>query len=491
MRRRLVATTALAGTLLASACALPPPRLDAERQWRDSISQLGMFAIYPASEDVSVGDAFLYVPDAPGFNLVRVTAAPRNLLAEQFCWQEEDRPALDTRPFPARAASGDQPAVAAHPGGQPGVHLCPQPTRGGSANTPNPRHGLRRVAPFDVRPEAGHLTRLREEAIPVLEVGRFSQGEIAGGLTSGNIGLALGFGGSAASAVRIELRQLQSASLEELRASRLIELVLLYRYRRVRETGGQDYANSLTPLMLARSLLYADHRNGSRMSRHFCQANFDALDTSGARVILANRVLYAGGVSYDFLSETVGAARLALDAASALSGRTQNPQVPELPDAVDGARPDRDQAARGNARLEAEIARLMGMVNNVLTLPAGGPGQARARLSVGRFGNLSLDRDFARPLAVGMGAALHFPIADAAVPVTEAQIEDVVQFCRLEHLIDARHEAALRARLKVNLGWVTYLAERSAGRTPAAVTPPASRGQLTPLLPSANVRVRI
>ncbi len=512
MLRHLAAATALAGTLLAGGCTLPPPRLDAERQWREAIADLGMVAIYPASEDVMVGDAFLFVPGAQNFDLVRVTSAPPDLLAEQFCWQEQDRPSLDSRPFPGREASAGQPAVASDRGGASGHLVCPSgtPAAGG---TPVRRQDLRRIAPFDVPVAAHHMTRLREEAIPTLEVGRFSQGEVAGGITSGNFALALGFGGSAASGVRIELRHLQSATLEELRASRLIESVLIARYRRAGR-GGEDFANALTPLMLARSLLYADHRNGTSLSRSFCGADFIGLNRTGARIVLANRVLYAGGIGFDFLSESVAATRVALDAAAVLAGRTQPTGLPDFNPGQGGQGGGQggggqggggqggggqgvggqggNQAATGADALRGETARLMGTVNNILTLPPGGPGQARARLSVGRFGNLTLEREFARPAAVGMGAALHFPIPDVAVPVNEAQINEALAFCSLEHDVGPQARQALERRLRIGLDWVRFLADEGGQRSGAARQPVTARpeGTLPPLPPLRQLRLR-
>lgn len=433
-----------------AACTLPPPRLDAERQWGEAISNLGLFPIYPPSEDVMVGDVFLHTPNSQYFDLVRVTSAPVGALAEQFCYQEQDRPAIDTPPRAAVPATTDRAAIPADPGGAPGNVLCQDGV---------PRGTLRAVAPTDLAPNnARHMTRLREAALPRLEVGRFSQGEVAGGLTSGNIGLALGFGSSGASGIRVELGGLQSAALEEVRASRLMVDVQLARLRAPR-----DFQNSLTPIMLLRSLYNADNRNGTTMARSFCRADFDALNTLGARIVVANRVLYATSVNYDFLSERIAATRLALDFLSALPNQPQNPSQPTL----DAPKPDQsggngNQGGQGNptqtgaAALQAEQARLLRMAGNLLTLPVTASGRADARLTVGQFGNLSLNRSFARPAAVGMGASLHFPLSDAAVPVNDIQIEEVLRLCEVHFGRDA-NRPALQTVLKANLDWLKYL----------------------------------
>jgi hypothetical protein len=502
-RRKRAGGIAALGVLLLSGCGLPPPQLDAETQWHEAMANLGMFGIYPPSEDVMVGDAFLYVPGARYFNLVRVTSAPGDRLAEQFCWQEQDRLALDSPPVSEVAAAEGRARRPGSPGGAAGNVTCPQPRRRGQEDRWD---NLRAVAPFDAAPAqlAGRVTRLREAAVPTLEVGRFSQTQVAGGVTSGNIGLALGLGSSSASAVRVDLTQLQSAALEEVRGFRLMELIQLSRLNRIAK-GEREEPNALTPLMLARSLWHADNRGSTSLLRSFCDGRFRDLVEQGVRVIVANRVLYAGGVSFDFLSEDVFATRFALDFASALANARQNPQVRDLPGS--GAQqgqpppPPRDQARpapQGSAALDAELARLARFAGDLLTLPAGGPGQASGRITVGRFGNLALRRDFARPAAVGMGAALHFPVNEAAVPASRVQTEDAVGYCQAIFGGAASRYAALERMLERNRAWIEALyASRQwvpAVRSPAdrsLLTQDPDAGRLPPLQPSASIRVRL
>jgi len=499
------------------ACGASPPKLDSELQWREAIGNLGMFAIYPPSEDVMVGDVFLYVPAVATFDMVRVTSVPGALLARQFCFQEDDRPALDTQPALGVPADDKKLAVAAKPGGEAGNVVCPKATKTGTdiiddkAAAPVGRSHLRRIAPYNVTPTGGvYLTRLREEAIPTLDVGRFSQAEIAGGITSGNFGVALGLANSAASGIRLELRQLQSATLEELRTSRLIEAVSISRWKAAQRphqrgtgTTGPDYPNSLTPLMLARSLTHADNRNGTQLARQFCRGEFDKLNDSDARVVVANRVMYAGGVTFNFMSEHVTALRTAIDFASVLANMPQAPKVLDVAAKGGAAVAPTAPVDGAPASIAGELARLMKIANDSLSLSAGGPGQARARLAIGNFGTLALTREFARPAAVGMGAALHFPIAEAAVPVNRAQIEDVVAYCKVTHDVDEAAQKLLKKQMDSNLTWVKYLVDRDAGVAPVSVDraqEPASveprvgrteRTKLRALVPSANIRVRL
>lgn len=437
---------------LLAGCAQSLPKLDAETQWRDAMGNLGMVAIYPPSEDIMVGDAFLFIPGARYFDAVRITSAPGELLAEHFCWQEQDRLRLDDRPRAAVAAdpkkgeAGKEVHAGGADGGLPGcTGTGARGAQGGTAQGRNRVQGLRRIAPYDVAPASHHLTRLREEAIPMLEVGRFTKGEIGGAATFGNFGLNLNAASDNQAAMRVELRELQSATLEEMRGHRLIDLIAISRWWRTNRhernaRHAEDYANALTPLRLAQSLSLADDRNGTSHFAHFCRADFAALDSAGTRILVANRVLYAGGVTFDFMSQDVFALRAALDFASVLANRPQNPQVLDFkatgtPGQGQGQGQGQDGSGASNANkgaasdLDKELARTLALTNNILTLP-GAVGQAQARLTTGRFGNLALQRDFRRPAAVGMGAALHFPIRNAALPVHESQIVDAIMFCR-------------------------------------------------------------
>lgn len=481
---------------LLAGCAQSLPKLDAETQWREAMGNLGMVAIYPPSEDIMVGDAFLFIPGARYFDAVRITSAPGELLAEHFCWQEQDRLRLDDRPRAAVAAdpkkgeAGKEVHVGGADGGLPGcIGTGPRGAQGGSAQDRNRIQALRRIVPYDVAPANHHLTRLREEAIPMLEVGRFTKGEIGGAATLGNFGLNLNAASNNQAAMRVELRELQSATLEEMRGHRLIDLIAISRWWRTNRDSrnarhAEDYANALTPLRLAQSLSLADDRNGTSHFAHFCRADFAALDNAGTRILVANRVLYAGGVTFDFMSQDVFALRAALDFASVLANRPQAPQVvpfgtatgaPDPRPGADNDNKNKDASADTTSELDKELARTLALTNNILTLP-GAVGQAQARLTTGRFGNLALQRDFRRPAAVGMGAALHFPIRNAALPVHESQIVDAIMFCRQRGFRRQDDEERLKNVLLANLRYVEYLAARNIDQN----SPGPAGGRLVP-----------
>lgn len=503
-----------------AACAPPqPPKLDVEAQWREAISNLGMFALYPPSEDVMVGDAFLYLPNSALFDMVRVTSAPLKPLAMQFCYQEKDRMVLDT------LKDGKDGRVRA-------AHDECLPPRG-----PNKLQQIpQRIAAHDSQTTAMHITRLREEAIPRLEVGRFSEGELAVAGLLGNFGAALGIGASGAAAVRVELGGLQSATLEELRGSRLLEEIAVSRVRRVRSRT-DDYPNALTPLMLARSLRLADQRNGSDHFARLCRGDFATLEERGVRVVVANRVLYAGSVTFDFMREQVSTARLALDFASTLAGMPQKPVVPALPGAQtqpqgsgassgssssggsgSGSSSGSGQSGSGGRKpvtppefdFEAQRAAMLATANRLMTLKADKAGQASGRLTTGSFGNLAMYREFVRPAAVGMGAALQFPVREALLPAGADQVNEALVFCRAT---EGTASPVLEDVLWRNLAWSFYLELRDKDGQRAALEPEDAFGRalqlasilrgkpvggaveprsarMPALVPSASVRVR-
>lgn len=457
---------------------MAPARLDAEAQWSEAVSQLGLFPIYPPSEDVMVGDVFLHLPNAQYLDLVRITAAPRGPLARQLCFQEQDRLVSDSL---VRNDKGDLQTTAGASGTVNADRNCSELRR---------QH---RVASHMQPTTATHVTRLREAAMPTLEVGRFSEGEIAGAGLLGNIGASLGIGWSSGAATRVELRHLQTLTLEELRGSRLVEDVAIERVQEAQSRARQRDAaarsgrralgapgrsgrshNALTPLMLARSLSLNDLRNGGTAGRDFCGARFDRLESAGVRIIVANRILYASGVTFNFLTEDVAVVRLGLEFASALANMPQAPTVVGLPtaptvtppargsnDAPRPAEPPRS-AATFPGDFDAQRALMLSNINRVMGMSASTPGQAQARLVAGRFGTLGLERDFTRPAAVGMGAALHFTIAEAALPADEDEVEDAVQFCTASY---GAPPAGFREQLRSNLRWVEYLERRDSGMT--------------------------
>src|SRR3712207_5109210 len=88
----------LATTLGIAGCGNGLPEIDVEGQWQDSMRRLGMFGLYPMTEDVQVGDVLLSVPtedgvqsSRPRFSTMRIGPAPRGLVRDALQRQEEDR----------------------------------------------------------------------------------------------------------------------------------------------------------------------------------------------------------------------------------------------------------------------------------------------------------------------------------------------------------------------------------------------------------------
>jgi hypothetical protein len=300
-----------------------------------------------------------------------------------------------------------------------------------------------------------------------------------------------------------------------------------------------DYPNALTPLMLARSLRLADQRNGSDHFARLCRGDFATLEERGVRVVVANRVLYAGSVTFDFMREQVSTARLALDFASALAGMPQKPVVPALPGAQtppQGSGASSGSSSSGSSSsggsgsgssggsgsggqkpatppefdFEAQRAAMLATANRLMTLKADKAGQASGRLTTGSFGNLAMYREFVRPAAVGMGAALQFPVREALLPAGADQVNEALVFCRAT---EGTASPALEDVLWRNLAWSFYLDLRDKDDQRAALEPEDAFGRalqlasilrgkpvggaveprsarMPALVPSASVRVR-
>ncbi|MFL1463504.1 hypothetical protein ACI6QG_14960 [Roseococcus sp. DSY-14] len=480
------ASLVAAGVALAG-CGLPqPPSLNAERQWTASIANLGLFAIYPPSEDVMLGDVFLHVPNARYFDLVRITAAPPTILARTLLRQECDRFVPDAT---ADGSSGVIPR-----------ENCPRVFEGGSHSEVQ---GLRRISGSHAAPGNAHAIRMREADLPNVDVGRFTEGDLAGAGLIGTVGAALGIGRSGAAAVDVTLTGLRSLTLDEVRASEFIEFVAVERLQRVSgRDDGRDFDDALTPLMLLRSLSLSDARNGTDTARRFCMGEFEWLNARGHRIVVANRILYATGIAFDYRSRDLLAARAALD----LAGLTQagpRPTTPPVLPAAAAAAPIVRPLPRGPAaaRAEAEAKRrdeeekqaaaALARIQQATSTPMGFSG----RFTTGRHGNLAMLSAFQRPAAVGMGAALHFALQDAAVPASLEQVEDAQQFCRFT----GGYSNRMTNQLHRNLAWAAFLASRRGYQVDPAITsitapalnaPPPSR-QLTPLAPNASLRVRL
>ncbi len=374
--------TALLACILLAGCA-GRDELGVERQWGDTMARLGMFGIYPPSEDVQVGDVYLHAPprdsnlrNVARFSLVRMASlpatSPRRGLHEHLTEQQtEDR--LRIQPLPAR--EGQAPT---------GVERQRAVARGQAATA-----GDYQVGHAD---EGAARVRLRRAALPGLTVGRVTEAALGGGGTSGNFGAALGFGRQSRSVVQITLSDVQDMAIDTWRLSRMLRDHETRLTDRVRVEDLLLYLTELRPDLLAAA----------------CAGNAARLAREEVSIIVIGRVLYAGGIDYSFDRSAETALRLAIDLQSTLARQPQAPQVPTLPTNPTRSAPTATEPAA------AAGERLAGMFN-ALTGETGGAGRAgvTARLGIGTFGQLTLKTEFGRPIAVGAGGRINLDFFQA------------------------------------------------------------------------------
>jgi hypothetical protein len=417
-RTRLAGASLLA--LATASCATSAPNVNVEADWRDSIGNLGLFALYPLAEDVQPGDVYLYAPRqrratnaaaAPSndrselarFDLTRVSSLSRTHLLPHLKAQQDARlvfaPAPEA-PKPAEAEKtekkdekkDDKPAPRATP------------------RTPAPR------TPAPRTPDVGHADddaaapRMRRVAMPGFTAARLTQAQIGGGGTSGNLDFSAAFGGGSKIAVSVTLGDVEELSIDAGRARRMEWLhgpIALFR--------------DMRPEML---LDYIQDADGDLLAP-FCRAEWANLPGEKIAFIVANQVLYAHNIQYNFHDESGFAATMtaAIKAAAAAAGAAadaakdakQDPKpdaaapAPATPPAAAATPPapakrDPPSASANTAEALARVAsQLTDQVKALEGLAPKTPG-VTAKFGIGRLGTSTLEFAYRRPMAVGIGA---------------------------------------------------------------------------------------
>ncbi len=367
----------LAGALALSACQ-SPPRIDVEEQWADTMSRLNMFGFYPQSEDVQVGDIFLHAPSGEGrptqarFSLARLVSFAPNAVLNELQGQQGRHGQLP----PSSQDVGNRLRI---------MPLPPLPATGQIRQiTSTADCGGYDIGHAD---ESRCLVRMQRATIPGHQVGRITEGQLGAAGLLGNFGAQIGLGTSSETAVNITLRNVQDISLDTWRLSRL----------RSRHWG--QVAN----LIWAEDLLALLREMRPDLLPAACNGDPAALNRAGVEIMMINRVVYAGGIEYGFTRNATTAIRAAVDLQSVLAGQPQAPEIPAL------ASPPARAATPANATpREAAGARLAGLLQAMTGQPSGGRAGANLSFGIGTYGNLTLNEDFNRLVAVGAGSRLRF-----------------------------------------------------------------------------------
>lgn len=392
---------AAVGFLTLLAGCTKPPEINVEEQWGDAMRRLNMFAFYPMSEDVRVGDVFLHVPplddSAPvaRFSLLRIGSFHHEDVLDLLDEQQSRRPQI--RPLPERRGTDGKPV-------------------GGGVDNSAECVG-REIGHADTG--RGCPVRLQRSAIPALTVGRITAGQLGASGLFGNFGARLGLGASSQTAVSIKLDDIQELMLDGWRFDRLL--------RGAPARPDNQPRPPITDVVWSEALvrdLGELAQTRPELVRAACHGDSAGLAAEGVEVVVINRVVYAGRVEYSFTDSAEQAIRAAVDLQSILPGQPQAPQLPQLAGGTptaDALRAQGTDPARQREEAGARLAALLGGI----TGESGGAARAGVTTSfgLGSFGMLALTQDFNRPVAVGAGSrrseGLHFwmagPGADASL----------------------------------------------------------------------------
>ena len=371
----------------AAACTPPhPPSVAVEDDWRRSIGSLGMFAVYPIAEDVQPGDIFLYAPKPEWdgrFDLTRVTSLARGRLMANLEEQQAGRLRF------ARLGLEDS---------KQNMEL--------GRNNRRPQQGPRSAPRADVGDvdDDSAKVRMRRVAVPGFTAARILHGEIGGSGSSGNLNLSGGISGDSQAAVTVSLRDLEELSVD---AGAALRMEWLY--------GPQALFRDMRPEMLLSMVANVKASHAEAL----CRGDFRTLLDAGIVFIVANRVIYAHGVDYDFHTSSSLAAGLAATIKAAATG--QPPAAQPQGGQAQGGQAQGGQAQGGQAQggaapapaagspaaavAGAQVAAdaMKGALQSLDGLVPGAPG-VQAKFAIGRMGTTTLSLTYERPMAVAIGA---------------------------------------------------------------------------------------
>jgi len=408
MNRQVVVRVFGAALLLATtACSQEPPQVAVAEQWTDAMRRLDMLGLYPLSEDVQIGDVFLIArrrddegaDSAPRFRTARIGTVSPGIIERMLAQQEETRLRIrwqaPTRPSAAPSSAPNATVTITASGGssatatvRPGSPAAPtRPVAPPSAGTAPPER-------FFVR-EVGSTEegkpRLRRLAVPALVAARLSEVQLGVAGVFGNLAGALGLASSSQVAVTIRLRNLASLAVDDYIAERFLATE--------RRRWAQRY---LPPHLLVRYVRSVDGES----ARLLCQGDAAALERQDMTIAVANQVVYASRIEYEFNRSTTTALLGGTNVVALLS-QSAAVAIPSIPAAVPAGTP-------GVADPGAIVAQLRAAQDALAQSLPTSPG-ARVSLGIGSFGGLSLNEDFPIPVAVGVGTPIYYRVSRSVI----------------------------------------------------------------------------
>ncbi len=171
--------------------------------------------------------------------------------------------------------------------------------------------------------------------MPSLTVARLTQGQVSGAGLFGNVGAALGIGGSGAAALSITLSDVVSVQLDLIDAYKVLQGVQ------------KEFAREH---LLPHQMISILQQSRSSLLGPYCRLDPEALRAAGAFVVIANEVMYAHALDYEFHNESAFAARAAADLAGVFPQRAGGPRVPSFASAAQGTSVGEPRSASGGQR---------------------------------------------------------------------------------------------------------------------------------------------
>ena len=417
------AVLAVLAFLFLLSCDYEPHGLEVQAKWNKAIRDFDLTPLYPMQEDVMIGDAFLMVPPSPKSKssdpagkhnwLVRIGGVNKNDIKDYLAAAYGERLRLapnptDDAPDPKTAARPEAAWTAAAAISTPtttsgrGMPASRVATMPANAATPEPSQGapgdsvVKSLPVYEVAAVGTRdPLRLHRVALPDLQVARITNDELLGGGIFSGILEQLGFGSSSHVGLDLSLTNVSE-----------IHLPIIDSYDLMLDEMPEFLAKKMSLDFL---LTYLSDKRPDLLPA-ICNADFKSLrrdenrkDT--VRLLLANEVVYAGGVNYSFSSGSTYAGRIALSAAAAATAAPE-PAAPGPTARATMTAPAAGTGAALPAQLDAQKG---GLADGLAALAI--PGGSTS-IAVGTSGNLTLQHTFTTPMAVGFANGLTYTLTD-------------------------------------------------------------------------------
>jgi hypothetical protein len=467
------AAVVMAGLAVLCACG---SRDDIEQDWKSTMARYKMLPVFPITEDVQPGDVFLDVPPAPGADpqpsLLRLGSfdidSLRNCLAERETGRLfTEAIKTGSSPSAAGAAAGagapspPTPAstLSAAATVQPGTSIQttttikaapgapapkapvdkappkpsprtpdaldaetvqtepPDPAPAKPPARPGARSASKTVAQSGCPPQKTYTPRMRRVALPAIEAARVSNWQISGAGPIGRIVSSLGLSRENATALQINFDQLETLELDILSANTLLQNTVVSWLQK----------NGMTPATL---LGLTNLASPDRVA-NICRGGPQHADNDRAAIRIANRVLYAHVIQYEYLQSSYTAGRLAVDIVKPTIGAS----TPLVPATTAGTSAQPGTTAVATTVGGAIDAINAGLANTAANSPNQSTPGVRTTVGIGTYGNVSLSQTYPRPLAVGFNAVHSYAVRDSLIAYgpeqqdADNQMIEARQFC--------------------------------------------------------------